>query len=52
MSQENARAHQAHQSCNRLDHRTNPLRPRAIHRTMTALHSQKDSKGEIAISGQ
>jgi hypothetical protein len=52
MGQKNACTHQAHHRCNRLDHRTNPLRPRAIHRTTTALHSQKDSKARIAIGGE
>ena len=28
MGKKNACAHQAHHRCNRLDHRTNPLRPR------------------------
>ena len=49
MCQKNACAHQAHHRCNRLDHRTNPLRPRAIHRTTPALHSQKDSRSGIEI---
>jgi hypothetical protein len=48
MGKENARAHQTHHRCNRLNHRTSPLRPLHAHRTTPALHSQNDSQAEIA----
>ena len=51
MGQENRRANQAHNRCNRLNHRTNPLRP-CTHRTTAALHSQKDSVAETTDPGR
>lgn len=51
MGQENPHAHQAHYRCNRLNHRTNPLRP-CTHRTTAPLHSQKDSAAETTDPGR
>jgi hypothetical protein len=41
MGKKNACAHQAHHRCNRLDHRTNPLRPRNPQNDSTVAQSKR-----------
>jgi hypothetical protein len=41
MGKKNACAHQAHYRCNRLDHRTNPLRPRNPQNDSTVAQSKR-----------
>jgi hypothetical protein len=43
MSQEDGCTDQAHNRCNRLDHRKRSFAPHTREKTIAALHSQKDS---------
>jgi hypothetical protein len=50
MSQKDGYTHQAHNRCNRLDHRKRSFAPHAGEKTIAGLHSQKDSIVGIEIT--